>query len=204
MDLLDKYKKTWVNQPEDANKLSKIEIYKLAHSKSSSIVKWIFIIGILEFVVLNCSWFFIDLEKANKQYKEIGIYDTVFYSQIVIYFIVIYFLILFYKNYKSISTIENTKTLMQKIIKTRKTVRNYVLLNLSYFLFILIVTSIAIVNQQQAMDSTEKIIKFILLMLVAGTIILGLIWLFYQLLYGILLKKLNKNHKELAKLDELN
>ena len=47
MDLLDKYKKAWKNQPEEASKRSTVEIYKLAQSNSSSIVKWIFIIGIL-------------------------------------------------------------------------------------------------------------------------------------------------------------
>ena len=52
MDLLDKYKKTWSNQPEEAHKLSKVEIYKMAHSKSTSIVKWIFIIGLLEFLII--------------------------------------------------------------------------------------------------------------------------------------------------------
>ena len=32
MDVLDKYKKAWVNQPEDNKQLSSKEIYKLAHS----------------------------------------------------------------------------------------------------------------------------------------------------------------------------
>ena len=40
---LDAYKKTWENQPEETNTVSKIDIYKMAHSKSSSVVKWIFI-----------------------------------------------------------------------------------------------------------------------------------------------------------------
>ena len=53
MDLLEKYKKAWDNQPEETNKVSKIDIYKMAHSKSSSIVKWIFIIGVLEFVFVG-------------------------------------------------------------------------------------------------------------------------------------------------------
>ena len=43
MDLLDKYKKAWGNQPEETNTVSEVDIYKLAHSKSSSVVKWIFI-----------------------------------------------------------------------------------------------------------------------------------------------------------------
>ena len=70
MDLLDNYKKAWDNQPEDANKVSSIEIYKMAQSKSSSIVKWIFIIGILEFVVLNSLYLFIDMDEALKSMKN--------------------------------------------------------------------------------------------------------------------------------------
>ena len=71
MDVLENYKKTWENQPEEARKLSTVEIYKLAHSKSSSIVKWIFIIGILEFVVFNSLYFFIDMDEAYAEYKKI-------------------------------------------------------------------------------------------------------------------------------------
>ncbi len=49
MDLAN-YKKVWKNQPEEKNKISALEIYKMTQSKSNSIVKWIFIIGLLEFV----------------------------------------------------------------------------------------------------------------------------------------------------------
>ena len=35
-------------------------------------------------------------------------------------------------------------------------------------------------------------------------VMIALYWLFYQLLYGILLRKLNKNYKDLSKLEELN
>ena len=37
--------------------------------------------------------------------------------------------------------------------------------------------------------------------MIATLLILGILCLFYQLLYGFLLKKLNTNYKELAKLD---
>ena len=73
MDVLENYKKTWVNQPEEVSKFSAIEIYKMAHSKSSSIVKWIFIIGILEFFVLNSLYFFIDMDEAYAEYKKMGL-----------------------------------------------------------------------------------------------------------------------------------
>jgi len=72
MDLLENYKKAWVNQPEETSTISASKIYKLAHSRSSSIVKWIFIIGLLEFVVLNSLYFVIDSDEAYNLYNKIG------------------------------------------------------------------------------------------------------------------------------------
>ena len=108
MDLLDNYKKAWKNQPEQASKRSTIEIYKLAHSRSVSIVKWIFIIGILEFVILNSIYFFIDMDEAYAEYEKLGLMNFIFYSQIVAYIILFYFLVIFYLNYKRISTTDST------------------------------------------------------------------------------------------------
>jgi len=204
MDLLDNYKKAWDNQPEDANKVSSLEIYKMAQSKSSSIVKWIFIIGIIEFVVLNSIYFFIDMDEAMKEYEKLGIENFVFYSQIAAYIILFYFLAKFYQNYKRISTTASTKTLMKKILKTRKTVRNYVIFNLGYMVLIIMVVSIASINMNFEELSTKELLLIVFSTLIATVLILGLLWLFYQLLYGILLRKLNRNYKELAKLDRTN
>ena len=204
MDLLENYKKTWENQPEDTHKVSSIEIYKMAQSKSSSIVKWIFIIGILEFVVLNSMYFFIDMDEAMKEYEKIGLENFIFNSQIAAYIILFYFLAMFYRNYKRISATESTKTLMKKIIKTRKTVRNYVLFNLGYLALIMMVVTTVTINMNFDDLSTKQLILIIISTFIATLLILGLLWLFYQLLYGILLKKLNRNYKELAKLDGIN
>ncbi|WP_445750190.1 hypothetical protein [Polaribacter sp.] len=201
MDLLDKYKETWSKQVEMPCKFSTLEIYKMAHAKSSSIVKWIFIIGILEFVLMNSLYFFMDMEEAYKQYEALGLESFVFYSQIVAYAILFYFLIQFYQNYVKISTISSTKLLMNKILKTRKTVRNYVFFNLSYLALCMIVVTIATININIDDLNNKQILLVVFLMLIATVIILGLFWLFYQLLYGILLKKLNRNYKELAKLE---
>lgn len=204
MDLLDNYKKAWDNQPEDANKVSSLEIYKMAQSKSSSIVKWIFIIGILEFVVLNSLYFFIDIDEARKEYEKLGIENFVIYSQIAAYIILFYFLAKFHQNYKRISAQESTKTLMKKILKTRKTVRNYVLFNLGYMVLVMMVVTIASINMNFEELNTKQLLLIIFSTLIATLLILGLLWLFYQLLYGILLRKLNRNYKELAKLDSTN
>jgi hypothetical protein len=201
MDLLDNYKKAWKNQPEQASKRSTIEIYKLAHSRSASIVKWIFIIGILEFVILNSLYFFIDMDEAYAEYEKLGLMNFIFYSQIVAYIILFYFLVIFYLNYKRISTTDSTSNLMKKIIKTRKTVRNYVLFNLGYMLLVMVVATIASIQTNLEDLNNKKILFIVFASLIATLLILGILCLFYQLLYGFLLKKLNTNYKELAKLD---
>jgi hypothetical protein len=201
MDLLDKYKKTWNNQPEEAHKLSKVEIYKMAHSKSTSIVKWIFIIGMLEFLTIIP---FLFMETDTKHFEEMNILwlrkalDTISCA------IVAFFVIKFYLNYKSISSLDNTKTLMDKIVKTRRTVRNYIFTGLSFFAIAILVMAFSSINNQFINETPIFKIGIIAIFIFIGAIFLGLFWLFYQLLYGILLKKLNKNYKELAKLDELN
>jgi hypothetical protein len=201
MDLLDNYKKAWKNQPEQASKRSTIEIYKLAHSRSASIVKWIFIIGILEFVILNSLYFFIDMDEAYAEYEKLGLMNFIFYSQIVAYIILFYFLVIFYLNYKRISTTDSTNNLMKKIIKTRKTVRNYVLFNLGYMLLVMVVATNASIQTNLEDLNNKKILFIVFASLIATLLILGILCLFYQLLYGFLLKKLNTNYKELAKLD---
>ena len=202
MDLLEKYKKTWDNQPDETKQFSALEIYKLAHSKSSSIVKWIFIIGVLEFVILNSLYFVFDMEEVYTEYEKMGLKNFIFYSQIVAYVILFYFLVMFYLNYKRISTTDSTKTLMKKIIKTRKTVRNYVLFNLSYMALVMIAVAIASINTNFNDLNNKQIILIIIATLIATLLILGVLWLFYQLLYGILLRKLNRNYKELAKVND--
>jgi len=204
MDLLENYKKAWDNQPEENSKFSTVEIYKMAKSKSSSIVKWIFIIGIIEFIVLNSLYFFLDMEEAYAEYEKIGLMNFVYYTQALAYFILFYFLAMFYRNYRSISTIDSTKKLMKKIIKTRKTVRNYVLFNLSFMALMMVIVTIAEINFKFEDLEIKQIFLIILLTFVITLVILGVLYLFYQLLYGILLKKLNRNYKELAKLDETN
>ena len=203
MDVLDNYKKAWDNQPEEKSKFSAIEIYKMAHSRSSSIVKWIFIIGILEFVLLNSLYFFVDMDAAYKEYEKLGLENFMIYSQIAAYIILFYFLWMFYQNYIRISAIDSTKVLMNKILKTRKTVRNYVLFNLGYLALVMLVVSIATINTNFDEISTKQILLVIVSTLIAILLFLGLLWLFYQLLYGILLRKLNKNYKELKKIDTL-
>ena len=131
MDLLDNYKKAWENQPEEITRISTSEIYKMTQAKSSSIVKWIFVIGLLEFAFMILSTFVFDISNDEKILVEMEIYEFVQISQYLTIPVLFYFLFLFYKNYKNISSIDNTKKLMTKIKKQEE--QSEIMSSLIYF-----------------------------------------------------------------------
>lgn len=212
MDVLDNYKKAWENQPEESNKVSSVEIYKMAHSKSSSIVKWIFRIGILEFIF----WGAINLtipDSFYKVYEDLDLMEYLNFFMILHYVVIAIFLYLFYMNFKRVSLVDNTKKLNNRILKIRKTVKYYVFYNLAtVFLGSIILNVIMFSDNNKlmkvmnpdnlALDIKQVITITVISQVIALFIILVLLWLFYKLVYGILLKKLNKNYKELLKLNE--
>ncbi|MDC1323196.1 hypothetical protein N8270_00660 [Polaribacter sp.] len=204
MDLLDNYKKAWENQPEEITRISASEIYKMTQAKSSSIVKWIFVIGLLEFAFMILSPFVFDISNDEKILVEMEIYEFVQISQYLAIPVLFYFLFLFYKNYKNISSIDNTKKLMTKIKKTRRTVKNYVIFNLLYIVYLAAIITFGMVMTPQGNFENTPGWIIVLIMILVTIIMLFLFWGFYQLLYGILLNKLNRNYIELAKLDQEN
>ncbi|MFK8061336.1 MAG: hypothetical protein AB8B78_14770 [Polaribacter sp.] len=214
MDVLDNYKKVWVNQPEEVTKFSPREIYKMAHAKSSSIVKWIFIVGILELLFWAGLNLFVP-ESFYKVYEDLNLTTFVNIFMVLHYVVIVFFLILFYKNYKNISIIDNTKKLIKGILNIRKTVKYYVFYNLATVFLVSIIVNIIMFSDTDklveimnpnnlAMDINQLIKISVISQIIALVIILVLLWLFYKLVYGILLKKLNRNYKELSKLDNVN
>jgi hypothetical protein len=210
---LDKYKKTWDNQPEETNSVSKIDIYKMARSKSSSVVKWIFIIGLLEVAF----WGGLNLlvpDDYMKVYTDFNLIDFLNYYFILHYIVIALFLVLFYKNYASVSAVENTKTLMNKILRVRKTVKYYVYYNLGGFVLVTIIVNSVMFSNPEILAETMNPEKLnvdintllsvtLITQIVAILIMLLILWLFYKVTYGTLLKKLNKNYSELDSLEHL-
>ena len=214
MDLAN-YKKVWKNQPEEKNKISALEIYKMTQSKSNSIVKWIFIIGLLEFVF----WFAINYlgtkNGALEPYEKLNLINFIDNFNYFHYVVVVLFLILFYRNFSLISTVDDTKTLMKNILLVRKTVKWYVYYNLINVVVFSIILNILIFNtpdginilsgiDNESFNKEHMMSVFIIAQIVVMAIMILILWLFYYLLYGILLKKLNKNYKELTKLNEIS
>ena len=210
---LSNYKKAWKNQPEEENKISALDIYKMTQSKSNSIVKWIFIIGLLEFVF----WFVINYIGTKngdlESFEKLNIINYIDVFDYFNYLVSAVFLILFYRNFSLISTTDSTKKLMKNILLVRKTVKFYVYYNLIYAIVFFIIFNILIfktpngINIISGIDNfnqEDMMTNFILAEIAAIAILILILWLFYYLLYGILLKKLNKNYKELTRLNEIN
>lgn len=211
MDVLEKYKKAWENQPEEELKVSKKEIYRMAHSKSSSIVKWIFIVGILEFVFWGAINLFIP-DSFYEIYKDLNLEVFLKVFTAFHYVILVAFLYLFYKNYQNISLADNTKKLMKKILKVRKTVKYYVFYNLAIIVLVSFILNAKIFSNPEEhmeilnpnniqMDLSQIITISIVSQVIALIIILFLFWLFYRLIYGIFLVKLKRNYKELGNIE---
>jgi len=196
MDVLDNIKDAWKNQESKTIRFTESDIYKMIHKKSSSIVKWIFYISIIEFVILFTSNFFMDFEEM----KELGMQNFVTALIVLSFVIGVVFMYLFYKNYKSICVSDSTKNLMQNILKTKKTVSTYIVIQL-VLAGITIIWSAYVTAQSYDLTNGEHLLsstKFWIIIAVFTILLLGLFWLFYQLLYGILLKRLKRNYNELS------
>ena len=208
MKELDLLKKDW--QKNDAfEQVSEVDIYKMLHTKSSSIVKWIFIISILEILL----WTLISLIFNTDDYlKKIKHEELEVYFEILTYFnyaVILIFIYLFYKNYVAISTTVSTKQLMKDILKTRKTVQCYVWYNLGmvgfsmmlgFFMAFTYNPEVVALMDKIGNNTKVMVITIGIFILIIG-LFLGAFWLFYRLLYGILLRRLYANYKELKKID---
>ncbi|MCG9972709.1 hypothetical protein [Christiangramia crocea] len=210
MDNLDLLKEDWKKQERNLPHLTYDEIYKMIWKRSHSIVKWIFIISILEFLlgtVLNIV--LADDDYWNRM-KEFDLTEFTIGAYIVSYSITFYFIFKFYKNYRRISTTDSASRLMKNILKTRKTVKYYIAFVLiSSGITFLVGLFLIIRNHMLTIEPTSTDMQFDtmqwLLFIGAILLILGIflavIWLIYRVIYGILLRRLNKNYKELKKLE---
>ena len=204
MDELDLLKKDWKKQESSFQQIGEKEIYGMLHKRSSSIVKWILIISILEFLILRILDLSIFLDNDySKRMKENHIYDFEKIVTIFNFVILLVFIYFFYQNLKTINSSSSVKKLMQDIINTRKIVKYYVWYNL----VLVGITSAIVIYSQFMYDKNINHLydKYQLFFILGGfffvIIILLLFWLFYRLLYGILLRRLQKNYNELQKID---
>ncbi len=202
---LDLLKKDWKKTENSFQQITEVDIYKMIHKKSSSIVKWILIISIVEVLVWSFIGIFVNTDDYLKSMHSEDLIDYFKYLTYFNYGVIAVFIYFFYVNYKNISATNSTKQLMKDILKTRKTVKYYVWYNLG----MIVLSSIAGFILAFSVDpNLEKITHepkvFVITICVLVVFLLffvGVFWLFYRLIYGTLLRRLFKNYTELKKID---
>jgi hypothetical protein len=211
MDELELLKSHWKKETSSSkHSFNSNDIYQMLHKKSSNIVKTLFYISIAELLLWIClnviPLIFSDSygDAVKKVYGEGYLAEI---ATAISYAIIILFIVLLYKSYKSISTLDNAKKLMEKILRTRSIVRYYVLYNLiiigvsMVFGFYFTINHDAVLIENMSRYSSAQMTGFYAGIVIGTIVFIGIIWLFYKLLYGILLKRLNRNYKELRRLE---
>lgn len=210
MDELELLKKDWNKEKPEHKKLSTTDIYPMLQKKSSSIAKTLFYISIAELVF----WILVSVipyftsDTYKKRLDSVYTNDTFFtLLNIVTYGIILVFIYLLFKSHKAISVTDNAKKLMESILKTRKIIKYYVLYNLVVAGISIVAGTLVAITQNQELSNTvahfndkQKLMGCAIVLGVAIVFVL-IIWLFYKLLYGLLLKRLNRNYNELKKLE---
>lgn len=203
MDELDLLKKHW-NANQNFPKVSKGEISGMMHKKSSSIVMWIFIISVIEFLGLNLASFFLfnedsELKENNSPIFEFIVNNIDYLSGLIS----LIFIIVFYIKYRKICVADNTKNLMKQILQTKKMVNYYIGINISIISILSLYVAISVLSMDTDPTHGWKYYLFIIgIFLFLFLIFFGIIWLYYRLVYGILIKRLMKNYQELEKIED--
>lgn len=215
---LDSFKKTWQEQPVQ-QKYDNNEILKMLNKKSRNYVKYIFWISVFEFLLFSVMglFYFFQGEETNgflNVLEKLGAEKTpeVEHNFNVIYLVIkilsllltAYFVYKFYQNYRKIRIEENLKALITRIIKFKKTVNAFILISIvliiaftSIFTFFIFYA----LNSQNIEPANSAVTLFIIVTILSTGLCVLLIWLYYRIVYGIIMRKLDKNLTQLKDID---
>ncbi|KFF13348.1 beta-carotene 15,15'-monooxygenase [Chryseobacterium soli] len=215
---LDSFKKTWQEQPVQ-QKYDNSEILQMLNRKSRNYVKYIFWISVVEFLFFSIMgvFYFIKGDESNsflKLLERLGAQKTpeVENSFEIIYLIIkslsllitAYFVYKFYQNYRQIKIEENLKGLITRIIHFKKTVNAFILISI---VLLVVVTTVFIgfifysLNSQSIEVNSSTLTGFLIGIVLSTALTVSLVWLYYKLVYGIIMRKLDKNLKQLKDID---
>ncbi|KQT16891.1 beta-carotene 15,15'-monooxygenase [Chryseobacterium sp. Leaf404] len=215
---LDSLKSTWQKQPAE-NRYDDSEILKMLNRKSRNYMKYIFWISAAEFLFFTLfGFYYIIQDKDSNSFmallQRLGVaeneelrdhLETIYLIiKITTLFVTGYFVIKFYKNYRKIKIQEDLKAFITRIIGFKKTVNAFIVTNILLFvLFTTVFTGFVfyVINHQQIkVDSSSKN-GFITAIIISTLLCVVLIWLYYRLVYGIIMGRLDKSLKQLKEID---
>ncbi|MCE3076858.1 MFS transporter [Chryseobacterium gwangjuense] len=215
---LDSFKKTWQEQPVQ-EKYDNTEILQMLNKKSRNYVKYIFWISVVELLFFSGIGLFYLLQNeesnsflkllerlgAQKTPEIIASFDTIYFAiKILSLLVTAYFVFKFYQNYRKIKIEENLKGLITRIIKFKTTVNAFIFISIA-ILIAFIITFTAFIfyamNSQNIEPKSSDLMVVIVVIILSTVLCVLLIWLYYKLVYGIIIRKLDKNLKQLKDID---
>lgn len=197
MKELDLLKNHWKKSTVSFEQVSENEIYKMIHKNSSSLVKWLFIISLIDFAFWSIVLMVQSDEKYTAKLQKYGVEELFYWINVANYVVIIGFIYLFYKKYRSISATDSTHQLMQNIINTRKAVKYYIWYNYAILVISFIISLEVAMTYENSGFFEIRILSIVLQFGIVSLVF----WLIYWLIYGILLKKLYRNYKELSQIE---
>ena len=206
MENLENLKDLWKNQEDSKIRYTQDDISQMVQKKSSSIVKWILIISLLEFILPNLLFVFTDFDATKQFYEQYGLSNSMMIYSAIHLIVIVGFIYVFYKNYKNISSESTVKNLLGNILKTRRTVKNYIYYNLTIMGIIGINIFYAVYSSiefQNTLTEGTSMLKIWVISIVLLSLALIIFWGFYRIIYGFFLKKLKKNYAALSHQGEL-
>lgn len=207
---LDSLKEAWKSQESD-KRYSSAEIFKMLKRKSISSVKWIFIISILELIFAIVAYIYMFSNISVAEYhqdllNQLG-YWGIIYEVItfIVYGVTFLFIFIFFKSYQGIRVQSSIKELSLDIISFRKVVNYFIYFNIIMLFIILLVLLIPMLSQFPELSNMDWFsstgLGFIAGIVIFFLSLLGLLWLYYYLVYGTFQRRLKRNLKELDRLE---
>lgn len=204
MNDLEELKKHWKAQKFD-RQFSKEELHTMLKKRSKNAVQWILNLSIAEFIFYLIFPLLVpNSYEYYNYYKGLNLFGFAIGLTVLSYILLLFYIFVFYKNYKKINVSDSVNGLLSSVLKSRRAITQYIILNLSLvFLFLLIVIQRIMMDPSKMEElATQNINPNLLLfsLLTSFTLFLLVFALFYYLVYGRFIKQLKKNAIELNQL----
>ena len=206
MENLENLKDLWKNQEESKIRFSQDDISQMVQKKSTSIVKWILVISLLEFILPNLLFVFTDFDSTRQFYTTYGLSNIMMFYSVIHIIVIIGFIYIFYKNYRNINVGSTVKILLSNILKTRRTVKHYIYYNITIFGIIGLTMLQKVYSSeeyQNKLSEETSMVQIWIISIILLSLVLFVFWVFYRIIYGFFLKKLKKNYATLLNQENL-
>ncbi len=218
---LDSFKETWQQQPVQP-KYDSSDIESMLNKSSRNYVKYILWISVVEFILIliaNLYYTFLGEDTADLMsvLGKLGINNSSNFESTIsqLYFVLKMvslgltgiFVFLFYQNYRKIKIESNLKKLILQIFTFKKTVQLFILANIGLvilFTLILGLFTFLVLAEQNIALTNPTLIGFITGLALTMGISVVLIWIYYRLVYGFILRRLGKNLEQLQNIEKEN